>query len=190
MDANGFSCFHRLSDTTPNVSNPFTTAFNFTINQIQDPQTSLGEETTALNGFSYELNIEYIPDGYLLNGADLSPTNTPAEVQTKLATAASTLSNSAVPITGIKGQNGILTTLPTWTITVVGETDGATSTHTPQTNPNTQPIGNPALAQDRANVVANVLRTLLPTRTINTDIITGSGGADSSKRNIHLNITR
>ena len=159
---------------------------------IQDPQSTPRQTqngtivTKALNGFQYDLNIEYKPGGFEINESDLAPTNSLEEVNNDINSARNTL-NSSVPFQGL-GGNSVNVNLANMNLTVVGQTDGASSNHQAQTTPNNQTSGNPALAQDRANVVADRI-TQGTNRTVNTSINVNSGSSNQSNRSTKILIT-
>ncbi|MFZ1634304.1 MAG: RHS repeat-associated core domain-containing protein [Chitinophagales bacterium] len=186
-DANGVSGLDRLTAITPNSAAPYTPGWAASFNASQDPLTIVGEKT-ALNGFQYDLNIEFKSGKFTLDKDGLAPSNSTSEVQSVLSKAATTLLGPTILVTGIAGQPSNIK-IDTWTLTVVGETDGQASNHKPVTEGNDQPIGNAALAQDRANTIAVSLKAMMSGRTINTAIQTNSGGESQEKRNSHINVT-
>lgn len=186
-DAQGNTSLQKLQAGTYDGNGGFNQSGN------QDPQ-SVGSASTALNGFQYNLNIQYQPDGYQLNNGDLATTTPQANVNTQITTAQTTLTNNAVPFIGL---NGVASTvdLSGFDVNVVGQTDGVPSTHTPQTAGNTAANGNPALAQDRANTVLGALQggTGLgnnPRRQTSTSTNTNAGtGASQTNRSTNLIVT-
>jgi RHS repeat-associated protein len=163
----------------------------FVDNSIQDPQSNPsvnnGRMLTANNGFQYDLNIQYKPDGSQLNETDLKAGTLP-DVQNQITNAQTTLNNNSIPYVGFNGENKVAN-MQQYNITVVGQTDGSPSNYVGNTPGNTQPQGNPALAQDRANNVRSSLGTMSG-RTLNTSTVNNSGSSNQDNRSTKLLITR
>ncbi len=152
----------------------------------QDPAAlTTSAPITAVNGFQYNLMIPFAPDGATLDVNGLAPTITSAVVQQQIKNAANTL-NSTVTYQPIHGQGTAQMNLTNYNITIVGQTDGIGSNYISPNQLNQQANGNPALAQDRANNVAEALMPLLTTPRINTSINNNTGGANQKNRTINI----
>lgn len=146
-----------------------------------------GKGTDGLNGFQYDLNIQFRTDGAKIDNADLAPTTPLANVNTQIANARTTLTNPNLSIVGAN-QQPTTTNMNLYSVKVIGETDARPSNYVPPV-PNGKANGNPALAQERANNLVKALN-FSSTRNVTTGINNHTtGGANQGNRNSHINIT-